>query len=257
MAEQMYGVFGPGDGKPVAVFPDHDEAAREGRKRFGDRANVFPVDIGGLSNDQRAAVEDAKARALAEALAGPPLRSNATDVLRSQVRAQLLDEGYREALREELKGEAGELLQGNLREVRERDEAEAAEREERERVAAESRQRSHAALTELQTGEAPPEGEEPRSAIHEFGLAPAAAGDMRGEAPHEQPINDPGVTSGTETSGANPAAMTSTMAGQTAASQEDAQANRIEQANREQAKAEPKAAPKQGGQRNQRRGGRK
>lgn len=196
---EMYGVFGPGDGKPVAVYADGDEAARERRKRFGDRGVVAPVTLPGMTSEQRAAVE-----AQTVEVAGPPARANGYETLRSQIMAELAQEAMREELKKELGGTAGEAAAAQLAEAREQAQREREAREAMEQQLAELRRESHATLTELQTGQAPAEGEEPRSAAHEFGPAPAAQGENARSVP-SGPIVDQ-LNQGTVTTGANPSA---------------------------------------------------
>lgn len=196
----MYGIFGPGDGKPVAIFADHDEARREGRKRFGERASVFPVSLGGMTSEQRDEV--ARQQATAEALSAEstPLRANALEAHRAAIRGSLQDEAYREALKAELGVDVDKATKAQQK-AAEKAAAEAEEAAEKAaKLAAETRQESHAVLTKGQTGEAPPKGEEPLSAAHEHGIATMVS-ETTGAGQTQSTGPDLGVQSG-----ANPAA---------------------------------------------------
>lgn len=168
---QMYGVFGPGDGKPVAVYADHDEAAREGRKRFGGDALVFPVSL--TASELKAAAEANPA--LAPAPSGPA-RANRLEVLRSEARAELQNELIKEQLKAEMRGEVEAEMRSLFTAVTEPDTA----------AAVEAARASHEAVT----GEALPDGALPPSGVHSAGPAPRAAG--RGDEELRQPLPEPG-----------------------------------------------------------------
>lgn len=119
--KEYFGVFGPGDGKPVAVFDDHDVAARESRKRFGDRGNVFPVGLGGLNADQREAVKNAT---FAEE-AGIPAKIDAGALHRTGIEAELEADIRRELLREQLRPEVEKRVKAELKELAKAEAAEA------------------------------------------------------------------------------------------------------------------------------------
>lgn len=165
----MFGVFGPGDGKPVAVYSDGDEAAREKRKRFGDGGAVFAVTLSETELKKLQAPEvpdDGADRNIA----------NRHEELRSRARAELYEEVQKELLKEEMRPEVEKEVKASLKSMS--DTAEGARKAEsnadavREQTAIES----HATLTEQQTGQKPPEGELPPSGVHSAGPAPAAVG---------------------------------------------------------------------------------
>jgi hypothetical protein len=165
----MFGVFGPGDGKPVAVYSDGDEAAREKRRRFGDGGAVFAVTLSEseLKKLQAPPVpDDGESRNIA----------NRHDEMRARARAELYDEVTKELLKEELRPEVEKEVRASLAATgkvavgsRKADSEAAAKR-------VETAIESHATLTEQQTGEKPPEGEIPPSGVHTGGPAPHAVG---------------------------------------------------------------------------------
>jgi hypothetical protein len=167
-----WGVFGPGDGQPVAVYDDGDIAAREKRKRFGDGGFVAPVTL-----NAKQLAEAAEAQASVEPAGGPsPLIHDGMAGLRARARAEVEQEELMKVLKDEVRGDVQKELKARfstgkaeLSEAAKASDAAAADH--REAVEA-----SHASVTEAATGEKPPAGELPTSPMHSVGPAPGAQG---------------------------------------------------------------------------------